>query len=134
MRITFHTEVFLKVVSAPEGSDIYAVRERLEQKVLDERSEIQSDKFDPRYEAICIFYVALQSFYKNALTKDGYLPLPEYLKNTLNLLAYENWEARQKFGIKGSAVKDWLHASDGFAEASFNLYCSIPTDYEAVQS
>ena len=115
---------FLDVVFASEGSDIYEIKKILEQRVLDSADERRKNfgEWGPSEHATHILCSFMTRLYDKSLGEDKNFSIFQSLNDTLRLMAYDNWQKRQKFMVEGNATRDWEHSLHSFAQACLNYY------------
>jgi len=117
-------KIFLEVVGSPEGSDIYEIRKILERRVLDSAGERRENfgQWGPSEYAMHIICSFMTKIYWKSLGGNESFSISESLNDTLNLMAYDNWQKRQKFMVEGNARRDWEYSLHSFAQACLNYY------------
>lgn len=123
-------EIFLEVVNSSEGSDIYEIRKILEGRVLDSVGERREGfgQWRPNEYATHIICSFMTKIYGRSQSKNESFSITNSLNDTLNLMAYDNWQKRQKFMIEGNARRDWEHSLHSFAQACLNYYIGSSND------
>lgn len=116
-------KIFLDVINSHEGSDIYEIRKILEERVLDSAGERRESfgQWGPSEYATNIICSFMTKIYRESLSKESF-SITNSLNDTLNLMAYDNWQKRQKFMMEGNARRDWEHSLHSFAQACLNYY------------
>lgn len=126
---SINAEIFLDVVSSHEGSDIYEIRKILEGRVLDSLDEKKESftQWGPNEYATHVICSFMTKIYGKSLSEKK-SSISKSLNDTLNLMAYDNWQKRQKFEVEGNARRDWEHSLHSFAQACLNYYASSSSD------
>ena len=117
-------KIFLDVVNSREGSDIYEIRKILEQRVLDSADERIKNfsQWGPSEYATHIVCSFMTKIYGKSQNENEGFSISNSLNDTLNLMAYDNWQKRQKFMVEGNSTRDWGHSIHSFAQACLNYY------------
>ena len=64
----------------------------------------------------------MTKIYEGPQNENEGFSISESLNDTLNLMAYDNWQKRQKFMVEGNARRDWEYSLHSFAQACLNYY------------
>ena len=127
--LPMNSKIFLEAVNASKGSDIYGIRNILEQKILNSFDEEKKfGEWGPCEYALHILCCFMTNIY-GGQKETGESYFRKSLDGTLKKIAYERYEKRRKLNIEGSAQTDWENSLCDFADA-----CLIYWNYEGDSS
>ncbi len=122
-------KIFLEVVNSSKGSDIYEIKKILERRVLDSLDERKGSfsQWGPNEYGTHVICSFMTRIYGGSMDEKE-ISISKSLNDTLNLMAYDNWQKRQKFEVEGNARRDWEHSLHSFAQACLNYYTDSSRD------